>query len=182
VNIRGAGLRSLLQAIERVHGHESLEAVRRAVPPQLLEQIEPRILPVQWYPVEISAAFQVAVRDVLGSGKWDEAHRLGVAAAKIDFGGIYRIFVRTVSYETIWDRSSRAWAQYNSQGSAQWTDRREDGASGIVRGAAGYNMGLWQSVAGRTEGMLQMTGLRAASVSIEEASSTYCKFQAMWIK
>jgi hypothetical protein len=182
VKIRGAGLKSLLQAIEKVHGREKLESVRQAVPKHLREQIEPSLLPVQWYPVEINAAVHVAVRDVLGGGKWDEAHRLGIAAARIDFGGIYRVFVRAVSYETIWDRAPRIWSQYNSQGSALWNDRRDDGALGIIRGAAGYNQGLWQSVAGRMEGMLTMTGLRAVNVSVVESSSTYCRLQAMWIK
>lgn len=181
MQIRGAGIKSLLQSIERVHGHEGLEAVKAAVPKHIRDQIDPRVLPVQWYPVEVSASLQVGVRDVLGGGKWEEAHRLGVAAAKIDFGGIYRVFVRAVPYETIWDRANRIWTQYNSQGTAEWTDRREGYARSLIRGASGYNMGLWKSVAGRTEGLLQLAGCRAAAVTVLEASNTYCRLEAMWL-
>jgi hypothetical protein len=181
VQIRGAGIRSLLLGIEKLHGPERLEEVKGAVPEHVREQIE-HVLPVQWYDVEVSASLQVAVRDVLGGGKWDESHRIGFEAAHIDFGGLYRVFVRAVSYETIWDRAPRIWSQYNSQGSAEWTDRREGYAIGRIRGAAGYNLGLWQSVAGRMEGMLQMTGLKTATVTVNESSSTYAKFEAMWIK
>jgi hypothetical protein len=181
VQIRGAGIRSLLLAIEKLHGPERLAEVKDAVPDHVREQIE-HVLPVQWYDVEVSSTLQVAVRDVLGGGKWDEAHRLGFEAARIDFGGLYRVFVRAVSYETIWDRAPRIWSQYNSQGSAEWTDRREGYAIGRIRGAAGYNFGLWESVAGRMEGMLQMTGLKTATVTVKESSSTYATFEAMWIK
>jgi len=181
VQIRGAGIRSLLLAIEKLHGPERLKAVKGAVPKHVREQVE-HVLPVQWYDVEVSASLQIAVRDVLGGGKWDESHRIGVEAARIDFGGLYRVFVRAVSYETIWDRAPRIWSQYNSQGSAEWTDRREGYALGRIRGASGYNLGLWQSVAGRMEGMLQMTGLKTATVTVKESSSTYAKLEAMWIK
>jgi hypothetical protein len=181
VQIRGAGIKSLLHAIEKVHGPQGLEAVKAAVPEHIREQIEPRVLPVQWYPVQVSASLQVAVRDVLGGGTWEEAHRLGVAAAKIDFGGIYRVFLRAVPYETIWDRANRIWTQYNSQGTAEWTDRREGSARGLIRGASGYNMGLWKSVAGRTEGLLKLAGCRSAAVTIVEASSTHCRLEAVWL-
>jgi hypothetical protein len=181
MQIRGAGIRSLFLAIEKLHGAEKLRAVKAAVPARLREQVEPVVLPVQWYPIEVVAAFQVAVRDVIGAGSWDVSHALGVEAAKVDFGGIYRVLVRAVPYETIWDKIPRAWQQYNSQGTAQWTDRREGFASGVARGVVGYNMGLWQSVAGRTEGLLVMAGVRAASVSVVDSSSTYAKFEALWM-
>ncbi len=181
MQIRGAGIRSLLLAIEKLHGPEGLAAVKNAVPAHVREQVE-RVLPVQWYDVEVSASLHVAVRDLLGGGKWDEAHRIGMEAARIDFSGLYRVFVRAVPYETIWDRGPRIWTQYNSQGTAVWTDRREGYALGKIRGTSGYNFGLWQSVAGRMEGMLQMTGLKTATVTVKEASSTYALLEAMWIK
>ena len=93
MQIRGAGIRSLLLAIEKLHGPAGLEAVKGAVPKHVREQVE-HVLPVQWYDVEVSSTLQIAVRDVLGGGKWDESHHIGFEAARIDFGGLYRVFVR----------------------------------------------------------------------------------------
>jgi hypothetical protein len=121
------------------------------------------------------------VRDVLGGGKWNASHRLGVAASRIDFTGVYRVMVRAVQYDTIWDRAERAWMQYNSQGDAHWTDRSESSAIGVIRSVNGYNMGLWQSVAGRMEGLLQLAGVKAASVEVLEGSATAARIEAIWV-
>ena len=56
------------------------EAVKAALPDAIRAQLEPGVLPVQWYPVEVPATIQVAIRDVLGDGSWEVSHRLGVAA------------------------------------------------------------------------------------------------------
>ena len=87
-----------------------------------------------------------------------------------------------MSYDTVWNQAQRMWTHYNSQGSAEWADRREGYALGVIRGVSGYNFGLWQSVAGRMEAMLGMTGIKTANVTVKEASSTYAKIEAMWIK
>jgi hypothetical protein len=181
VQIRGAGLRSLLLAIEKLYGPEKLAAIKGAMPSHVRAQAD-RVLPVQWYDVEVNAQVHVAVRNVIGGGKWDESHRIGIEAARIDFSGIYRVIVRTMSYDTVWNQAQRMWIHYNSQGSAEWTERREGYALGLIRGVAGYNFGLWQSCAGRMEAMLAMTGIKTATVAVKEASSTYAKLEAMWIK
>jgi hypothetical protein len=181
VQIRGAGLRSLLVAIERLNGAQSLAAVKDAMPVDLRRQVE-HVLPVQWYDVEVNAAVHEAVREVIGGGKWDESHRIGIEAARIDFSGFYRVIVRAMSYDTVWDRAQSMWTHYNSQGSVEWGDRREGYALGRVRGVEGYNLGLWESVGGRMEAMLGMTGIKTATVTVTESASTFCKFEAMWIK
>ena len=181
MQIRGAGLRGLLLAIEKLYGAESLAAVKGAMPVDLREQVE-HVLPVRWYDVEVNAAVHVAVRDVIGGGQWDESHRIGMEAARIDFKGLYRVIVRAMSYDTVWDRAQQMWTHYNSQGMVEWTERREGYALGRVRGVVGYNLGLWESVGGRMEAMLGMTGIKTATVTVMEQSTTYCKFESMWIK
>ena len=81
----------------------AITSVKAAIAPQLLAQIEPRVLPVAWYPVEVTAALHVAIRDVLGHGKWTASRALGVQAAQIDFNGIYRGFLRSMQYDTVFE-------------------------------------------------------------------------------
>jgi hypothetical protein len=181
MNVRGAGIRSVLLAIEQLHGAGAVEAVKAALPEATRAQLEPMVLPVRWYPIEVSAALHVAVRDVLGKGDWGVSHQLGVVASRIDFTGLYRVLVRAVPYDSIWDRAQRAWQQYNSQGDARWVERGASSAVGIIRGVNGYNMGLWGSVAGRTEGMLQMAGVKAASVTVVEGTAIGGKISAIWV-
>ena len=178
--IKGAGIRSLLLAIERLEGPEALAAVKAAVPEHIRQQLKPRVLASRQYPVEVSASLQEAVRDVLGGGSWEISHRLGVEAAFIDFGTIYRVFLRALDYGSVWDRIERAFGQYNSQGTARWTDRTRTSARGIVTGVSGFNDGIWNSVAGRVQGLLLLSGAKRASARAFDGTPESCHFEAEW--
>jgi len=180
VLIKGAGIRSLLLAIERLHGADAVARVLAAVPEDVRVRLEPRVLASRQYPVEVSASLQVAVRDVLGGGSWEISHRLGVEAAYIDFRGIYRVFLRALDYGSVWDRIERAWAQYNSQGTARWTDRTKTSARGVVTGVVGFNEGIWNSVAGRVQGLLLLSGAKTASAIAVHPTPESCQFEASW--
>jgi hypothetical protein len=180
VLIKGAGIRSLLIAIERLEGPEGLAAVKAALPADVRARIEPQVLASRQYPVQISAALQVAVRDTIGHGSWEISHRLGVEAAKVDFTGIYRVFLRAMDYGSIWNRIEHAFAQYNSQGSIAWTERTRTSARGQVTGVVGYNDGLWNSVAGRVQGLLLLSGAKSASARAFDGTPHSCSFEASW--
>ena len=59
----------MLLAIEQLHGAGSVEAVKAALPEWIRAELEPSVMPVNWYPVEVCAELHVAMRDVLGKGK-----------------------------------------------------------------------------------------------------------------
>jgi hypothetical protein len=182
VKQKGAAIKSTLQAIERLHGEESLARVKGALAPAILAQIEPRVLTVAWYPIEVSAAVHLAIRDVIGQGDWSASRAIGVEAARIDFNGIYRVFLRSLQYDTIWERTQRAWVNYNSQGTARWEERAPGTAQGMVTGVTGFNVGVWNAVAGRLESLLHMSGARGATIDVHDATSTSCSFDAMWLE
>jgi hypothetical protein len=179
---RGAALRSTLLSIEKLYGKQTLQAVKDAVPDEHRVRLEEPALAVTWYPVEVSAALQVAIKNVIGRGTWNASHRIGVEAARVDFTGIYRVLLRAVQYDSIWDRMERAWAHYNSQGDAKWVDRGRGTATGRITGVTGFNPGIWQAVAGRAEGLLVLAGVRAASVSVAEGSERSARIEAVWLE
>jgi hypothetical protein len=47
---------------------------------------------------------------------------------------------------------------------------------------AGFNEGMWGSVAGRIEILLEMTGARAAAVTVKNPSSTHATIEALWLE
>lgn len=97
---KGAAIKSTLAAIEKLHGAAVQKELIASLPAEMRDRITP-VLPVQWYPVEIVAAIHAAVRDRIGRGSWEASHAIGVEAARIDFTGIYRVFLRAVQYDTI---------------------------------------------------------------------------------
>jgi hypothetical protein len=179
---KGAAIKSTLQAITNLYGEEALVTVKRLLRPEVREHIEPRVLPVAWYPIEVAAGIHVAVRDTLGKGTWDVSQKLGQEASRIDFGGSFRLFLRAMQYDTMWERAQRAWAHYNSQGEASWADRTAGRATGIITGVTGFNRGVWHAVAGRLETMLQLSGAKGATIQLYDATATGCRLDAMWLE
>jgi hypothetical protein len=179
---KGAAIKSTLLAIVHLYGESGLASVKGLLPQGVISQIEPHVLPVAWYPIEVSAAIHVAVRDALGGGDWTLSHAIGIEAARIDFNGIYRVFLRSMQYDTMWDRAERAWANYNSQGHARWEERTAGQAKGLITDVSGFNWGVWNAVAGRLEALLQLSGARSASVQAHDATPTSCHMDAMWLE
>ena len=182
VNQKGAAIRSTLQAISTLYGDDALARIKGSLRPEVLAKIEPRVLPVAWYPIEVSAAIHVAIRDVVGGGQWETSHTIGIDAAKIDFNGVYRVFLRSLQYDSIWDRAQRAWNNYNSRGSIQWEGRSAGGAKGIISGVSGFNAGIWNAVAGRYQSLLILSGARSASVEVKDATAMSACLDALWLE
>ena len=76
----------------------------------------------------------------------------------------------------------RMWPQYYDAGEARWVDRGRGHARAEFRGVAGFNEGMWASVAGRIEVLLEMTGARAAGVTVLRAASTHATIEALWLE
>jgi hypothetical protein len=178
--LKGSGLRSLLAAIEKLHGHAGLERVLAVVPEDVRVELRKPILPVKWYPIAFTTAIHAAVRETLGNGDWSESKRLGHEAALQDFGGVYRVLLRSVHYDTLWDRIQVAFSQYHSQGKGEWIDRRPGGATGLITGVVGYNLGQWLSIAGRCERLILMSGAKSAQADLAEPTSTSCRIEVMY--
>jgi hypothetical protein len=182
VKIKGVAVKNTLLGLEKLHGKEGLERVKGGMPPRLREQLE-ALHPLEWYPVELTAALHVAIRDALGHGKsWRESHAISCAAAKIELTGVYRVILRAVQYDTIWDRMERMWGVYYDAGEAKWIDRGPGHATAVFSGVAGFNDGMWSSVAGRAEVLLGESGTRGSSLTIKETSSTRAVMEALWLE
>jgi hypothetical protein len=180
VKLKGVGLKNTLAALERLHGKEGLARVKEAMPPRLVESLS-LILPVEWYPLEITAALHLAIRDTVGGGKWDESHRISVEAAQLELKGVYRMVLRALQYDSVWDKMESMWRQYYDAGEAKWVDRGEGHATAEFHGVAGFNEGMWRSVGGRIEVMLEATGARGQSTTVKVATSTHATIELLWL-
>lgn len=181
VKLKGVGLRNTLASLERLHGKEGLQRVKEAIPPRLREHLS-GIMPLEWYPIEVAAALHQAIRDKLGKGTWAENQRISMEAAKMELSGPYRVLLRAVQYDTVWDRMERMWRQYYDSGEARWVDRGHGHATAEFTGVAGFNDGCWAAVAGRIEILLEATGARGAAVTVKAATSTQATIEALWLE
>lgn len=178
--MKGVALRTTLAAIELELGKSALDRVMRAVPPDTRETLAPGVLAASSYDIRHQAALHEAVREVLGEGTFLANRRVGARAAKIDFGGVYRVFVVAASYERLLRSADRAFRQYNSQGAVVWNRIERGSADGEVCGVDGWTEAMWHALAGRLETLLVLGGAKHASVRVEAAASTGCRMHAEW--
>jgi hypothetical protein len=181
VKVKGLGLKNTLAALEKLHGKEALARVRAAMPARFHETLA-QLLPLEWYPVEVTAALHAAIRDTLGGGSWKESLRISREAARVEATGVYRVLLRAVQYDTVWDRMERMWPYYYDAGEVRWIDRGRGHALGEFRGVAGFNEGMWASVAGRIEVLLEMAGARGAAATVKDPGSTHATIEALWLE
>jgi hypothetical protein len=179
---KGVAVRSILLSIEKIWEPAGLAKVLDALPAAIRVQLDPMVLAGNWYPVAVPAALHEAVRSVFGDGTWKHSYAIGVAAGKIDFGGVYRFVLRHASYETLFARTTRAWSQYQTQGSVTWTVTSTGFASGEITGVVGLNEGIWLSVAGRVAALLEIAGGRSVRCVVRDPTPTSCRFEASWVE
>jgi hypothetical protein len=180
MQVKGTSIRNIFTGVEAAFGASAVERVRAALPPSIRGQIEPMVLAGNNYPVEISAALHDVIRSVLGGGSLVANRRVGAEAARVDFGGIYRVFIRVADYETLLRGLSRAWRQYNSQGEVRWSHIGSGEARGEVVGVDGFTEPMWHSIAGRLETILVLGGARKATVAVGAWSSRDAELAPKW--
>jgi hypothetical protein len=129
----------------------------------------------------VFAALHEAVRTTVGGGKWDAAHAIGMEAARLEFNGVYRVVIRAIQYDDVWDRIQRTWDHIVGRGAFRWIERSEGHARAEIAGVPGFNLGCWWSACGRAEKLLLMSGAKSANVAIVEHGIGRATFDAVWL-
>ncbi len=151
-----------------------------ALAPDIRTMLEPVVLASSMYSIEVPCAIHEAVRVQLGGGSVSANRKLGAAAAREDFRGVYRIFIRIADYPRLLQGIERAWRQYNSRGEVSWTLRGDSEAECVISDVNGYSEAMWHSIAGRFETMLVLSGAKRASVAVSEWSDNRVALRARW--
>jgi hypothetical protein len=167
--------------VEEIHGERTVAEIMARVPPEARRVLQPMILASAWYPIESIAAVHVGIRDVVGMGSWSAAHDLAAAAARQDFTGIHRAFLRSLTIDAIWSRLADAWGHYHTQGRVHLAQRLPTSARVIIDQVDGFNEGLWNAVAGRSQVLLEMIGARGAVAEAHRPSPTSVQIDMEWL-
>lgn len=180
MQVKGVTIRGLLSAIDVAFGPGASSRIVDALAPEIRTMLEPVVLASSMYSIEVPCAIHEAVRLHLGGGSVAANRKLGAAAARDDFRGVYRIFIRIADYPRLLQGIERAWRQYNSQGAVSWTRRGDSEADCVIREVSGYSEAMWHSVAARFETMLLLSGAKHASVAVDDWSDEHASLRARW--
>ncbi len=180
MHVMGTAVRTLLLAIQSEYGDEALAKVKGALPEPVQRELEKPVLASATYPIEVSASLHEAIRTQLGGGTFVVNRKLGIAAARMDFSGVHRVFIRVADYETLLHATARAWVRYNSHGRVEWSHITARSATGTVRYVLGYTEAMWHAIAGRIETILILGGAKSASCVVEAFSDKHVVYQVTW--
>ena len=179
---KGTAIRALLVAIEETYGTDGLAQVKDALSAEHRALLSGLLLPTKLYPIEVAAALHEAVRVLFGLGTMTANRRIGIAAARKDFSGVYRVFVRFMEFENVLKRADSAFKQYNSQGTISWSELRADHAVGTVTDVRGWTEPMWHAFLGRFEAVLALCGARVATAKVVRFSDTELAFELYWLR
>lgn len=179
---KGTAIRALLAAIEQVYGAQGLRSVKQALTEEHRAAVDGVVLPTTYYPIELAAAVHDAIKKLFGNGTTSANRRIGAEAARNDFRGVYKVFVRFMEFENVLKRGDSAFKQYNSQGEMTWSTLTATHAAGAVTGVRGWTEPMWVSLMGRFETILTLCGGRAATAKVVRFSDKDCVFELAWVK
>lgn len=180
MRVRGIALLGLFAAVEADLGADAVARVRAALPPDVRARLAAPIVASEMYSVEVVAAVHEAIRTELGGGDPAMNRRIGALAARADFGGLYRAFIRVADYATLLRATERAWHRYNSNGRVEWAHIGVGEATAMIQHVRGFTEPMWHAIAGRLEAVLVLGGATSAAVEIVEWSDRSVRFQLRW--
>jgi len=92
--IKGAAIRARLEYVREVFGEDALGRVIESLDDMDQVILTGKVLPSIWYPFQVLASFDEAVRRILGGGGHEVFEQAGEHVARQHAKSIYRVFFR----------------------------------------------------------------------------------------
>lgn len=181
MQVKGTALRGVLAATEAVYGPNGLESMLGGLTGEVRDTLA-NLVPSTWYPIALSAELHRSITKNLGRGSTTANYRVGVEAARRDYGGVYRAVLWTMEPHSVLERMGRTWRQYNSEGMVEMERVGEREARAHISGASEYHDGMWYAIAGRVEGALKLCGIGSVRVTVGDRDATGCAIDVVWVK
>ena len=178
--VRGEAIRNALVAVENVAGRTGRAAVEEALPREVRTRAL-AVAPREQYPLSILGEIHRAVESALGDGSLELNRKVGAELARLDFPGVYRAVLWTLSYEDVLRRLEEAWRQLSTSGAVRWRVIESGHAVGTVADVVDFHPAMWATLAGRVEGLLRMCGASESQVTVVRNDATFAEFDVRWV-
>jgi len=158
--IKGQAFLGFLDTLERVRGVETRRQVTAGLPEDVRAALRNgEIVAMGWYSIEWYGSVHAAARAVCGPSV---SREIGREAARSDFNTIYRFILKFLSPATLLKKSSNIFALFCDEGKV--TAATKPGSARIhYSDCSGACRGMWETVLGSTELMIELCGGRGVS-------------------
>jgi len=180
-NVKGVAFRSVLAVLGEQHGSEILEKVLEDVGPANAEMLRYRIVQTGWYPVSLYRAMWASILRCTGDD-YEVVRRIGAGATRRDVTGVYRVFFRVLSPETVLSLSGKLFDNYYDTGKLTVVDRKHGSCRAVYEGCRGFDRAMWEELVGAAMEIIAIGGGKNARVAIEKGggSQSFCTAFIEW--
>lgn len=183
-DVKGLAFRSVLNAIEALHGAECLERTLRNCPAELNEALRyQRVIASGWFPIEWYRGLLSAFTEAVGGDPEAAVRQIGRRALEQDMNTVNRALLRLLSPDTALSAGSRIFKQFYSKGSL----RVESIEKGYLRlhltGCVGFDRNMYVEILGSTERLSELSGAkntRGRIVGGGRNGSDYATIDVWW--
>ncbi len=171
----------MLASLAELRGQAVADRVLGALSGEDRSAIEYRVVQTGWYPVELYRTLLDTIASETGEG--DAMIRaIGAASIRRDVTGVYRVFFKILSPETVLSISGKLFSVYYDTGSLSITDAGPCFARSEYKGCRGFDRNMWVELEGSSESLLQLAGARNPKAKIVRSSDaeSACTIEARW--
>jgi hypothetical protein len=156
--VKGIAFKSVLRALEALHGARAAESCLTQVSNELAGGFRYNtILTSGWYPIAWYRDLLKAVQTATGLG--DRAlFEIGRQCARQDMTGIYRLGFKLLSPQVVLGLSSRLFSNYYDTGESKVVEARHGFAQAEWMGCVGFDRNMWWEAFGAAEMFMELAG------------------------
>ena len=180
--VKGSSFLSVLGAAEDLHGADFGLALRTAVPGEAGEALlYGTVIASGWYPISWYRALLAAAVKV--SGDLNFPRVLGRGSIRRDVTGIYRVFFKLLSIDTLVRQSPRFFRMCFTPGEVKIELMDEGRARSRYQGCAGFDQNLWLEQLGCVEELLKLGGAHVVRVKVLAGggeNDDYMEIECSW--
>jgi hypothetical protein len=138
-------------------------------------------LPITWMPLEMAEAISIKAAQVLYPGDSQALIKLGHDRAIVQINGIYKLFFRIITMNSVLENAAKLWPTQHDQGKA-WIGENsgKNRASFCVSGHAALTPAFRKLIQGYVLGILETAGVKNVQTSIDEKDPNLWKWNATW--
>ena len=185
-NVRGSVITARLKWVRDRFGEPGVRQLKGALSPASRAQIEARIQPHEWAPLELYLEVTTEIDRLWGKGDLALARELGRASADFSMPTILKMFLRFGSPSYTVSRAAKLWSVHYDSGtleSKELTDSEGDGCELTLRDFAMPHRAHCLTVMGWCERTIELSGghiVWGRELSCRVNGDPVCKFAARW--
>lgn len=137
-------------------------------------------LAISWVPIEVITKFFLTAAEVLIPQDPNGLKTIGIALAKDNVGGIYRILFRMATPAFLMEHAAKFWSTYHAEGQAHASvDVEHKRADYLVEGYPSLPERFRECMSGYIQGMMEMMGYQKVVVTKGDDPQTW-KWIILW--